>query len=255
MPERSDRSERSESGDRVCVSVVSHRQAPLVKSLLEDLHAHCRDAVEVILTLNVDEPLPFAAGDFGFPIELVRNPGPRGFGANHNAASRLCRQRAFCVLNPDIRLTADPFPALLAELERDRTGVAAPRIVDPAGRTEDSARRFPTLWSLAAKELGRAAAHDYAIGPAPFSPDWVAGMFMLFRHDAFRSVGGFDERYFLYYEDVDICARLRAVGWDIRVVPTVSAVHDARRASRTDWQHRAWHLQSVLRYLFRNKCE
>ena len=235
--------------DRVCVSVVSHLQARLVKSLLEDLAGHCRETVAVILTLNVDEPLPFEVGDFGYPIELVRNSSARGFGANHNAAFRLCQRRTFCALNPDIRLAANPFPALLEELQRDRTGVVAPRIVDPSGRTEDSARRFPTLRILVAKALGRASALDYEIGPAPFSPDWVAGMFMLFTHDAFRAVGGFDERYFLYYEDVDICARLRAADYAVRLVPAVSAVHHARRASRSDWRHRAWHLQSVLRYL------
>ena len=233
----------------VCVSVVSHRQALLVKSLLDDLAAHCLGAVEVILTLNVDEPLAFEPGAFGYPIELVRNSSPRGFGANHNAAFRRCRQRTFCVLNPDIRLTANPFPALLEELARDRTGVVAPRIVDLAGRTEDSARRFPTPWSLIAKALGRADALDYEMESASFSPDWVAGMFMLFGDDAFRAVGGFDERYFLYYEDVDICARLRAAGYDVRYVPAAAAVHDARRASRSNWQHRIWHAQSILRYL------
>jgi len=234
--------------DRVCVSVVSHLQAQLAKGLLDDLAAHCRDTVEVVLTLNVDEPLPFQAADFGYPIQLVRNRSPRGFGANHNAAFRLCRRRTFCVLNPDIRLAANPFPALIGELERDRTGVVAPRIVDPAGRTEDSARRFPTLWSLVAKALGRASALDYEIGSASFSPDWIAGMFMLFASDAFRAVGGFDAKYFLYYEDVDICARLRAADYDVRLVPAASAVHDARRASRSDWRHRAWHLQSIARY-------
>jgi len=235
--------------DRVCVSVVSHLQSRLVKGLLDDLAAHCRDTVWVVLTLNVEESLPFETGDFGYPIELVRNRSARGFGANHNAAFRLCHGRAFGVLNPDIRLAADPFPALIEELERTGTGVVAPRIVDPAGRTEDSARRFPTLSGLAAKALGRAHALDYEIGSTPFSPDWVAGMFMLFRHDAFRAVAGFDERYFLYYEDVDICARLRAADYDVRLVPAVSAVHDARRASRSHWRHRAWHLRSVLRYL------
>jgi len=235
--------------DRVCVSVVSHLQASLVKSLLEDIAAHCGDSVEVILTVNVDEPLPFGVRDFDYPVELVRNDIPRGFGANHNAAFRLCRQRTFCVLNPDIRLAANPFPALIEELERDRAGVVAPRIVDPAGRIEDSARRFPTLWSLVAKALGRANTLDYEIGASSFSPDWIAGMFMLFGSDAFRAVGGFDAKYFLYYEDVDICARLRAADYDVRLVPAASALHDARRASHSDWKHRAWHAQSVLRYL------
>ncbi len=237
------------SGDRVCISVVSHRQALLVKRLLEDLAKHCQDAAEVILTLNVDEPLPFKVTDFGYPVELIRNNSPRGFGANHNAAFLSCRRNTFCVLNPDILLTADPFPALLAELMRERIGVVAPRILDANGHTEDSARRFPTLRSLGAKALGQADKLDYEIGTSALSPDWVAGMFMLFTSDAFRSVAGFDERYYLYYEDVDVCARLRAAGYDVRLVPSAFAVHHARRASHHRWLHRAWHFKSIVRYL------
>lgn len=235
--------------DRVCISVVSHMQVELVKNLLGDLATHCADTAEVILTLNAGERLPFGVRDFPYPLEIKRNDAPRGFGANHNAAARLCTRPAFCVLNPDIRLTKNPFPLLLAELERNHCALVAPRITDPAGCTEDSARRFPTAASLVAKALGRAPALDYEMGAAASSPDWVAGMFMLFRSRAFHAVGGFDERYFLYYEDVDICARLRRAGYDVRLVPGAAAVHDARRASRRDWQHRAWHARSMLRYL------
>ncbi|MFN7085984.1 MAG: glycosyltransferase family 2 protein [Burkholderiales bacterium] len=235
-------------GERVCISVVSHQQLALVKNLLDDLARHCRETVEVILTLNVDEPLPFGTGDFGYPLEVVRNAAPRGFGANHNAAFGLCRRKTFCVLNPDIVLTADPFPALLAELARGRVGVVAPRIVNAEGHTEDNARRFPTLWSLGAKALRRTRRLDYEIGTAALSPDWVAGMFMLFTAEAFRTVAGFDENYYLYYEDVDICARLRAAGYDVRLAPGALAVHHARRASHHRWLHRAWHLKSIMRY-------
>ncbi len=109
-------------------------------------------------------------------------------------------------------------------------GVAAPLVVDAAGEPEDSARRFPSAWRLAAKLLGLAPRLDYAIGSEPFSPDWVAGMFLAFRREAFAAVDGFDERYFLYYEDVDLCRRLRASGFDVRLVP--GGVRDASRAPR-----------------------
>lgn len=237
------------TGDRVCISVVSHRQALLVKNLLEDLAKHCQNTIEVILTLNVDEPLPFKITDFGFPVELKQNTSPHGFGANHNAAFGSCKRKTFCVLNPDILLTANPFPALLDELARERIGVVAPRILDANGHTEDNARRFPTLRSLGAKALRLADRLDYEIGASALSPDWVAGMFMVFTADAYRAVAGFDERYYLYYEDVDICARLRAAGYDVRLVPSAFAVHHARRASHHRWLHRAWHFRSIVRYL------
>jgi N-acetylglucosaminyl-diphospho-decaprenol L-rhamnosyltransferase len=242
------------SSHGITISIVSHQQAALVRELLGDLDRFCRASVsDVLLTANVPEVLPFRAGDFGLRVSVVTNADPRGFGANHNAAFRRSTTASFCVLNPDIRLQDDPFPALAAELAKDRVGVAAPLIVDPHGRVEDSARRFPTVGRLVSKALGGARPLDYDLSEGPVSPDWVAGMFMLFRAEAFSAVHGFDERYFLYYEDVDLCRRLRQRGYDVRVVPEARAVHAARRASRRSLRHLRWHLSSMARYLARSR--
>jgi len=233
----------------VSVSIVSHGQAGLVGNLLADL-ARCNGVpLEVIVTLNVDEPLHFAQGDHPFPLLVIRNPQPKGFGANHNAAFRHAKGRFFCIVNPDVRLPGDPFPTLLITLADDRVGVVAPLVRSPDGETEDSARRFPTLLFLVRKALGRTRKLDYEIADLPLSPDWVAGMFMFLRSETFAEVGGFDERYFLYYEDVDLCRRLRRQGYDVRLAPSVVAVHDARRESRRSLRHLRWHLASILRFL------
>jgi GT2 family glycosyltransferase len=74
-------------------------------------------------------------------------------------------------------------------------------------------------------------------------------MFMLFRREVFERAGGFDERYFLYYEDVDLCRRLAALGYRVELVPAARVVYDARRRSRgRDFRHALWHLASMLRY-------
>jgi N-acetylglucosaminyl-diphospho-decaprenol L-rhamnosyltransferase len=78
--------------------------------------------------------------------------------------------------------------------------------------------------------------------------DWVAGMFMLFRSEAFRRVGGFDERYFLYYEDADICRRLRRIGHDVKLETGARATHAARRESHRNARYLSWHLASMLRF-------
>ncbi len=231
----------------IALSIVSHRQAALAEALLADIAALGRDDLRVVLTLNVPEDAP---GDAGLPLEIIRNTTPKGFGANHNQAFGRARDADyFCVLNPDLRLPADPFPALLRELRSPRAGLAAPRVVSPSGTVENNARRAPTFSSLAAKALGLAPALDYPDSPEPSSPDCVAGMFMLATHRAFEDVGGFDERYFLYYEDFDLCRRLRRRGYDIRLAPAARVVHDARRTSHRNPRYLAWHLRSILRYL------
>jgi len=233
----------------ISISVVSHRQAALVTSLLSDLQACCPPSrIQVTLTVNVEESLPFRPADFAFDCTIIRNAAPKGFGANHNAASRRATGDFFCVLNPDIRLSSDPFPPLIAALRNEEVGAVTPLVVDPAGKTEDHAREFPRLASILKKAFLRATAPDAGSGICS-TPDWIAGMFMLFRTETFRRIGGFDERYLLYYEDVDLCARLRAAGQDIRVESAVQVVHHARRESHRNPRHFVWHLQSMLRFL------
>ena len=232
----------------VTISIVSHRHGALVQELLGDIERHCT-GVEVLLTVNVEEALGFDTTRFGYPLRIIRNARPKGFGANHNAAFVRAAGGYFCVLNPDIRLNQNPFPPLIAILADERVGVAAPRIVSPSGEIEDSARRFPTLWVIARKALTGTHHHDYDVASTLLRPEWVAGMFMLFRSEVFRRLGGFDEHYFLYYEDVDLCLRLRRLGLDIVLEPKAEALHDARRASRRDLQHLYWHMRSLARFL------
>src|SRR5690606_29229080 len=158
---------------------------------------------------------------------VLVNASPKGFGANHNAAFAHCATPVYCVVNPDIRLGSDPFPSLMQVLAEPKAGVAGPLVRNPAGTVEDSARRFPTLASLGRKLFERQAGPDYPAEGAAIHVDWVAGMFMAFRSEAYRVVSGFDERFFLYYEDVDICRRLRARGLATVFHPGVSVTHDA----------------------------
>src|SRR3954468_3115503 len=235
--------------DDVTISIVSHGHGAMVASLLADLAEHCGFGIKLIITLNIPEQLPIGASQFSFPVKTITNSVPRGFGANHNAAFKQSTGGYFCILNPDIRIHENLFPALIKELDRPRIGVVAPKIINHAGQVEDSARHFPTLTFLASKLLGLGARLDHTIGHTVISPDWVAGMFMLFRSSVFHALQGFDERYFLYYEDVDLCRRLRKCGYDILLVPSVSAVHDARRESHRNLRHLRWHLASLLRFL------
>lgn len=238
------------SAPRLVVSVVSHGQAALAAQVASDLARHCATPLHLVVTSNIPERLDLPAPRPGFSVGSIANAERKGFGANHNAAFGHVESDFFCVLNPDIRLQADPFPSLVSALDSPATAVAAPLIVDPDGRVEDSARRYPTPLSVLAKVLrGTARAPDYdARAGGSIAVDWVAGMFMLFRSDAFRGVGGFDERYFLYYEDADICRRLRRAGHDVRLETTARATHAARRESHRNVRYLRWHLASMLRF-------
>lgn len=206
---------------------------------------------QIILTLNVPESvaLPDDAR-----VTFIGNAQPKGFGANHNAAFAACAQTFFCPLNPDIEFDRNPFPALSAALGDKRVALVAPLVRSPDGNIEDSMRHFPTPGSLLMKALGGSDGR-YIVreGEAEFSPEWVAGMFMLFRSRDFHDLGGFDERFFLYYEDVDICVRVWRKGMRILACPKAGVIHDARRDSRRSLRHLRWHLGSMARFLWKHR--
>jgi GT2 family glycosyltransferase len=226
---------------QITVSVVSHGQNALINGLLQDLKEHC-GAIELVITENIPDSTPLSHPS-------IINPAPRGFGANHNAAFERCRTAYFCVCNPDIRFGSNPFPTLLQALDQERAGVVGPLVRNPRGGIEDSARRFPTLSVLWRKLLGGAGGADYPADRRLIDVDWVAGMFMVFRADAFRAVAGFDERYVLYYEDVDVCRRLHAIGRRVLYEPRSEVMHNARRGSRRDLRLALRHAVSMGRYL------
>ncbi len=234
----------------VTVSVVSHGQSALVDVLLADL-ARCPEVVRVVLTHNIPEPAfnvpEFLAGR----VDVLRNDAPKGFGVNHNAALRAARSEYVCILNPDIRFAENPFPALLECLRETSASLVAPRVLSPAGSLEDSARYFPTPGRLARKALWGDEGRFPVDEGAPSEPDWLAGMCMVLRTEAFQASGGFDEGYFLYYEDVDLCARLRAGGRSLAWCPRAAVIHDARRASRQKLRYMLWHARGMLRFFLK----
>ncbi|KAB2911465.1 MAG: glycosyltransferase family 2 protein [Hyphomicrobiaceae bacterium] len=229
----------------ITVSIVSHGHGAMLKPLVAQL-AGFAQVSRIILTRNIPEPLDLAP----HPALMLRdNARPMGFGANHNAAFRFCETPYFCVLNPDIALPENPFPALLDCLKRSDAALAAPLVVAPSGEIEDSIRHFPTPLALLQKTVGGAdGRYATPVHGQPFKADWVAGMFMLFGAAEFRAVNGFDESFFLYYEDVDICARLWRTGRSVVACPRARAIHAARRTSRRNLRYMAWHVRSMLRY-------
>ncbi len=219
-----------------------------MRALLDDLDSYCAGNCEVILTVNIPEEFDIATTGRRNSVTVVENAIPKGFAANHNAAFRSVHTPYFCVINPDVRLASNPFPVLSSVLEDTRVGVVAPLVRNSSGAVENSARQFPTPKILAGKALG------FQSEPVPtdiaklLEPDWVGGMFMLFRSDFYGTLGGFDEGYFLYYEDIHLCARLRVAGMRVVLEPRVKIIHDAQRASHRNLRHAWWHAKSILRF-------
>jgi len=220
----------------------------MVKGLVANLLAY-PEIGQVTVTCNIPESLTLPSDS---RILLLNNAIPAGFATNHNAAFRHSFLPYFCPLNPDVQFWSNPFPRLLDALQEADATIVTPLVKSPKGEIEDSIRSFPTLWSLLSKALKRPN-DDFKIEnfQTSFYSDWVAGMFMLFRSEDFEKLGGFDDGFFLYYEDVDICARCWKAGMKVLACPSVSIIHDARRASRHNLRYMCWHLASMVRYFYK----
>ena len=144
----------------------------------------------------------------------------------------------------------DPFLKMLEVFsEADNVGLVAPLVLNSAGMAEDSMRFALTPWSLLKRLSGLdSGAYAVAVGGKSFSPDWVAGMLMLFRSSIFSHIGGFDERYFMYCEDADICTRIVNAKHKIIACLSAAVIHNAQRESHRSFSHLWWHLKSMCRY-------
>lgn len=238
------------------VSIISHHSGEMIANLFGDLRHHLPSDAEVILTINVPEDESYLQAAQDLPLKVIRNTEPLGFGTNHNQAFAVSRGERFVVVNPDIRLPNSPWSALDDAFGAD-IGACAPLVLSPAGQLEDSARKYPTLLRFFRRVfLGQRQA-DYQVprDTETLDVEWVGGMFVMFDAAAYRAIGGFDTRYFMYLEDADICRRLNANGKKVRWVSNCRVIHDARRASRKNLKHLRWHITSALKFLSTSDSE
>lgn len=246
----------SSSGSRdfpsqsIVFSVVSHGQLGLIRNLLEDFRSGDLLNMTIVLTINIPEDEYCLEQFSDLRIRIIRNMRPKGFGDNHNQAFKAVACDFFVVVNPDIRLPHFSLHALVEPLEDKKVGAVAPRVLSPDGNLEDSVRRYPTFQRLFKRVVLRKRSPEYRSDRGIVDVDWAAGMFIVFRQEAFDEIGGFDTRYFMYMEDADVCRRLKHGGWRIVLQPATSVVHDAQRASRRSLRHLRWHMSSAIRFLF-----
>ncbi len=209
----------------VSVSLVNTNSRDLLLACLESLQD---TDVEVVVLDNASEDGSAAAAAERFPeVRLIEQRHRAGFGANHNTVIRATTGRYVFVLNEDTTSDDWGFERMVAHLDANpRVAALAPRLVYPDGRLQASAWRFPTPGraALGLVSLSRVTAVQSG-GSQPRDIDWGMGAALLLRREALDEVGVFDERFFIYSEEVDLQYRLHRAGWRVQYFPAVSVVH------------------------------
>lgn len=202
--------------------------------------------IEVIVVDNAsrDASADMVAQEFP-AVRLIRSAVNLGFAAANNRAFEIASGENILLLNPDALLEADALARACAHLEANpRLGMGGGTLLDGAGRPQPSARQFPSLLNelLVLSGLAHRFPRSRFFGRADRTwddsrtateVDWVPGAFALIRREALRQVGFFDERFFLYYEEVDLCRRLREADWEIWYWPDVVVHHLGGESSKT----------------------
>jgi GT2 family glycosyltransferase len=220
----------------ISVSIVNTNNRELLLGCLETLHASLSPDVEVEIVVldNASDDGSVEAVRKRFPdVRLLPQTFRDGFGANHNTVIRASAGRYIYVLNEDTFSENWGFAQLVSEMDAHRnTGALGPRIVDPAGRHQRSAWRFPTpaVSVLGVPTLGQLGIAQ-SKGAQPRTVDWALGAALLLRREALDEVGLFDEDFFIYFEEVDLCRRLRRAGWEVRYFPALTVVHYESQSS------------------------
>ena len=202
---------------------------------------------------------------YGPPVRVIRNIENVGFGRAVNQALAATTAPVVLIMNPDCQLVAGALTTLEAELLSHATcAIVGPRILDPDGEEQGSARGDPDMLTGL---FGRTSALRRLLPSLPVSRrnvilaggattdtstvvQWLSGACMLAQREALSAVHGFDSRYFLYWEDADLCRRLRQHGYEVRYVPGATAVHRVGHSSRTarPASIRAFHESAYIYY-------
>lgn len=198
---------------------------------------------------------------FNFPVEIVSGQGNIGFGAGNNLAIRRATRPFFLILNPDVELAPDALQLGLAYLAANLDAVAvAPAVADSSGKPAFLCRDYPSVRSLAGRVLDLSIlqvavqryelrGHDWSVMRDDFKV--ASGCFLLTRTKALLAINGFDERFFLYFEDYDLSLRLREHG-RIVSLPDMRIRHHGGDVARKSWRHKWYFFRSMFRFFNRH---
>lgn len=249
----------------LAIVIVNWNAGSALRECLESIAAADRDGLtleQIVLVDNAsdDDSLANCRG-IDLPLKVIRNSQNAGFSRACNQGARITSANYLLFLNSDVRLSPRALAEAVAFLERRDAGgigICGIRLTSPDGGPSTCAARLPRPGNLVAHSLALHLLSSRLFPPRFLSPaeltesravEQIMGAFFLVRRQVFEALGGFDERFFLYYEEVDFSARARNAGWTSYYLADVTATHVGGGCSRRVPAFRLFHsLNSRLAY-------
>lgn len=237
----------------VSLIVVNFNTAQLTADCLSSLLDNVPEADREIIVVDnasADDSLSVFRAAFGNKIKLIANAANLGFAAANNIGARAANGDILFFLNSDTIIKSDitkPLAAIFAASER--IGIVSPTLLLPSEQPQPFAfGLFPSLASLAAQKLFPSRSFRSSSGLKYV--DWVSGAALAIRKEVFEKIGAWDEGYFLYFEDVDLCWRAKHYGYEVVVTASISVTHLGGRSLERDRQRKD-HYYRAQEYFFR----
>jgi N-acetylglucosaminyl-diphospho-decaprenol L-rhamnosyltransferase len=222
--------------------IVNFKTEELTVACLDSLIKNIRGDFEIIVVDNDAEGRSSVLQDeFGSRVKFIVNRDNVGFGRANNQAANIAQGKYLFFLNSDTLVDTDIVVPIKAAFNNPQTVIVAPRLVMSDGSLQEHAcGKFPSLLGLFSSKLGRIKA----------ACDWVSGAALAVRKDFFDKIGGFDEGYFMYFEDVDLCYQAHRAGYEVRIIPEARVVHLGGKSITDDSMRKRFYYQSQ-NYFFR----
>ena len=230
-------------------AVIINYNSKEILTCIKSVHSTIKLPFEVIVVDNNSTNDSVAQIKKEFPkVKIIENDANKGYGKACNQAIQLAQGKHILILNPDIVLEKNTVKWMLKYLEENKEAkIVSCRLKNSDGTTQDSFRKFPTIWSLLIRQIKtlfrtkKITAQEIS---EPTKVNWVSGALMLMREKYY-----FDERYFMYFEDVDLC---KTIG-NVYYYPAVFAMHTAHRESARNWKLTILHAKSAMQYFVKDK--
>ncbi|MBN1277851.1 MAG: glycosyltransferase family 2 protein [Deltaproteobacteria bacterium] len=227
------------------VIIVNYNTAEFLVGCLNSIHTQSNCTFEVIVVDNASPDNSCDIVSNGFPsVKLITNDTNAGFSRANNSALRLCSGRYIYFLNPDTELNHGVFSSMVDFMEAHKEiGLAGTGIINPDGSFQPSVELHYPGQRHAKREL-KGLKGDIA---------WVLGASMIARREVLMDLGGFDEGFFLYGEDLDLCIRVRKRGWGLGFIPDAVIVHWGGQSERNNLPVEVWGKKLDSEMLFYKK--
>ena len=233
------------------ISIIDHGHGAQTANLISDLLQHEQIfETNLIVTANLKKNIPSLGKDRP-RVELIINDRPKSYSSNHNYALSKSEAAWFVVLNPDVRFTRGNIYEIVKFCEEfdGSNGIFVPTVVDQKGCVQETVRRVPTPWSLFKKYCFRSSGiSTYQLSKR--ARYVTNGPIMIFRGSVFRELSGFDEKFRLYCEDIDISIRAVNANYKIRQLDGHVIEHDGQRTSHKNIRFFLWHVKSLIKLWF-----